>query len=180
MIRCPICNKINDDSVKTCTNCGQEIDMDEVKEVLGIAEEKPLDESDKMWKGFAEKFWLLFVIHIALKYSLPFFLPAENPSWPFDFIVFVGIQAIPVILMVVLVAWYSFKFSGKRLHMLYGALGFLWLGTISIFLAYAAVRNQYLLHNGIEIAKWEKVVFWMAVVLLSAIYSVLLLDLISA
>lgn len=150
--------------------------MQEVRKNLGIIDEPVLDQSDFLWKKFAEKFWILFFAHLGIKYSLPFFFPTENPPWASDFIVYVGISSVPILLMVATVAYYAYKFSGKKSYLLYGLLGFVWLGTISIFLSYAAIRNLYKVHKGRVVPVWESVVFWIFTTIIVLLFAFVAID----
>jgi len=91
----------------------------------------------KLWNRFNDEFWALFFIHIIIK-----FLVSENLESTNVLLLLAG-QAIVTLIMVWRVGYHSYLFSGKKVYLLKGLLGFFWFGLIGIFLAYFAVKLDY-------------------------------------
>ena len=92
----------------------------------------------KQWNNFVNVFWLLFLIKLISKgsnaieneiiYTLLYFS---------QFLVMIG--------MVILMGYYSYKFSGKKLYWLCGLLGLFWFLMVGIFIGFWQVmrlKNQ--------------------------------------
>ena len=91
----------------------------------------------KLWNRFNDEFWALFFIHIIIKFLVSENLEAVNLS-----LLLAG-QMIVALIMVWRVGYHSYLFSGEKLYLLKGLLGFFWFGLIGIFLAYFVVKLDY-------------------------------------
>lgn len=87
----------------------------------------------KQWDNFSQLFWLLFVFKLISK-------GAETVQDEFIVLVLFSLEFIAIIGMVILMGYYGYKFSGKRLGWFYGIFGILWFGIIGIFVGYSLIR----------------------------------------
>jgi len=92
----------------------------------------------KLWNRFNDEFWALFFIHIIIKV-----LATQNFENTSSTLLLIGLQLLVALIMVWRVGYHSYLFSGKKLYLLKGLLGFFWFGLIGIFLAYFAVKLDY-------------------------------------
>jgi len=92
----------------------------------------------KLWNRFNDEFWALFFIHLIIKFVVSQNLEITNLP-----LLLIGLQIIVALIMVWRVGYHSYLFSGKKLYLLKGLLGFFWFGLIGIFLAYFAVKLDY-------------------------------------
>jgi len=88
----------------------------------------------KQWDNFVKLFWLLFIIKLISKGGDT----AQDES---VVQIFLFLQLIAVVGMVILMGYFSYKFSGKKSYWLFGLLGFLWIATIGIFLGFFQVQR---------------------------------------
>ena len=92
----------------------------------------------KLWNRFNDEFWVLFFIHLII-----IFLASQNLEITNLPLLLVGLQIIVALIMVWRVGYHSYLFSGKKLYLLKGLLGWFWFGVIGIFLAYFVVKLDY-------------------------------------
>lgn len=98
-------------------------------------------ESDRLWSQFKTIFWILFVLHLGFKY-LPRAATTEDEYIAMA-IAAIVLNLLVAIAMAINVGWHSYKFRGKKIHLLKGLLGFFWFATIGIFIAFFTVRDDY-------------------------------------
>lgn len=101
------------------------ISSDDSKEIFAIK---------KSWNNFVNIFWIIFLVKLLSKAS------ASVESMDLAIILF-ALQILAIIMMVILMGYYSYKFSGKKSYFLFGFLGFFWFLVIGIFLGFYQVMG---------------------------------------
>jgi hypothetical protein len=87
------------------------------------------------WENFIKFFWPIFILKTILK----LFTYAEISKTAYS--IFVFAQFIPVLLMVYLMAYYTYKITKKKPFLLTGLLGFFWFGIIGIFVGFFLIKR---------------------------------------
>lgn len=87
----------------------------------------------KQWNSFVNTFWLIFLLKLLSKGN-----SFDNEH--FALILFVS-QFLAIICMVVLMGYYSYKFSGRKIYCLFGLFGFFWFLILGIFIGFFQVKN---------------------------------------
>lgn len=90
------------------------------------------------WNAFVSNFWAIFFIKLFSKSVAEMVI--ESGKANFALVAFF-IQFIPLLVMVYLMGSYAYKISKRKLYILYGLFGFLWLAIIGIFLGFFAIRR---------------------------------------
>ena len=111
--------------------------MEKINEELS-SQDNTASVNKKLWNRFNDEFWALFFIHLIIKFLASQDLEITNLP-----LLLIGLQMMVAFIMVWRVGYHSYLFSGKKLYLLKGLLGFFWLGLIGIFLAYFAVKLDY-------------------------------------
>lgn len=100
-------------------------------------------EVKKQWSNFIKLFWLFFFIKLISK--------GTETIQDQDMAMIMFVLQFPAILgMVILMGYYSYKFSGKKLYWLFGLLGLLWFAVIGIFLGFFQVQRLKNIKLGME------------------------------
>lgn len=118
---------------------------------------------DKIWRDFTDQFWFLFLIHILL--VLTQIALSESNNSPTLILSTILLQTLVAIIMAIIVARYSYCFSGKKWTMFYGLLGLFWVGTIGIFVAYLAVSRLYIKKRALNNSLLTNLIFWVGLAL---------------
>ena len=87
---------------------------------------------NKYWSDFKLYFWIIFIVKV-LGRGL-----AEVEGMG---LVILVAQIIPVLFMMYIMGYYSYKFSGKKIAWLNSLLGAFWFGIIFIFIGYYSVNR---------------------------------------
>jgi hypothetical protein len=151
---CPSCGKNINDGASFCKFCGANLvatqsqlaaesrttpEPKEKKDFFERDKVKSTDTPDetrvkKQWNNFLKIFWLLFVLKL-ITHSAE---TTQDESVAAAFF----ILQFPVILgMVILMGYYSYKFTGKKVQWLSGLLGLLWIAIIGIFIGFWHVQR---------------------------------------
>lgn len=89
------------------------------------------EQIQKIWKSFNTAFWIIFILKLVSK--------SDSLIAAYPWIVFS--QFVPIIMMVCLIGYSSYKLSGRKLFWLNGLLGLFWFAVIGIFIGYYAVKR---------------------------------------
>lgn len=153
MKKCKFCaEEINEEATK-CKFCGEWISQNVKSNDNESKAEMPIKKRDflerdtiknsdtldiikvkQQWNNFVKIFWLLFVIKLISK-------GAETAQDESIALIFFTLQFPAIIGMVLLMGYYSYKFSGKKSHWLFGLLGLLWFAIIGIFIGFWQVQR---------------------------------------
>lgn len=126
--------------------------MESITENNKISTEK----ANELWSQFKTGFWLLFFLHIVLKFFIYLInsQPSPNPASATTANIVILVLGLCIALgMMCLVGWTSYKLSGKKINLLYGIFGALWFGVILIFISYLVVQHEYHKAAGIKPSK---------------------------
>jgi hypothetical protein len=97
-----------------------------------------VEQIKKNWKQFKWIFWTLFVIKLISVGGLEAAIENQSQSVGPAMIYYV-MQWIAIIGMVIAMGYYSYKISGKKLYVLTGFFGLVWLATLGIFAGFFIV-----------------------------------------
>ncbi|GEM_PF-4693441 len=89
------------------------------------------DRIKKEWGNFNIAFWLIVVMKLTL---------GSYAGMSHNFGIWL-LQIIPVLMMVCLIGYTSYKLSGRKLFILNGLLGLFWFLVIGILIGYFAVKR---------------------------------------
>lgn len=113
------------------------------RDLINKFDSEKIIEIKKQWNKFIEIFWVLFLLKIISKGNGA--IEDQNMA-----ILLSASQFLVIILMVILMGYYSYKFSGKKSYWLCGLFGLFWFLIVGIFIGFWQVmrlKNQKIKDN---------------------------------
>jgi hypothetical protein len=94
------------------------------------------DRIRSLWASFNKAFWAIFVIKLISEQSL------KSLNYPDDLaIAFIVLGALNLAMAIVM-GLYAYRLSGRRkIFLVLGLLGFIWIGGFGVFIGYFVLRN---------------------------------------
>ncbi len=111
--------------------------------------DNPINETEILWSKFKRYFWIIFFVKVVFRYAI-----IGTEGWSNFIFYTLGLeevhlmiinlffQLVPAILMAYVMGYYAYKISGDYKKRWKGLWGFLWIGTLLIFVGYLAVKRE--------------------------------------
>lgn len=100
-----------------------------------------MNEIEKHWKKFRDIFCGLFALEVIAKSAVWINSQGSDITILDNPFVAMGIQILPMVPMAIVMGYYSYKFTGKKVAWITGLLGFFWFGILGIFIGYYTVSK---------------------------------------